>query len=434
LVPNERHFRRGGPLSLHLLLTLLLLLVSPRGKRGYVLLLDLLWREGGETSALPTESPVSAAALCKARKKIDPEGIRELVRVAGAEALARRAEAWSWRGLRVFGVDGSRLSTQRSVDLREKCGLPQGGHNPQVQISVLYSLVGDMPLDISVGPYADSERRQLREHLELLRAQDVVVLDRGYPSFALFLELAALDLHFAIRVATSSTFPAVVRFARGTDDDADIEIAPSRDYRLEHPGVALSPVTVRAVRFWDREGQPVVILTTLSRERFSREDIAELYHLRWGVEEHFKLVKASYFGETQPHAKSFDGVKQEIYAKALYMVITRGIIAQSEETHGDPELVEHRTHATVLGPVFAPPTRPNVKGAVHAVADTLIGLLLDDDVATLTDLVCRLAAEIHRNRVKIRPGRSYPRVSFAPPRSQWTATGKRGRRARSAGG
>jgi hypothetical protein len=434
LVPNERHFRRGGPLSLRLLLTLLLLLVSPRGKRGYTLLLQLLWREGRGKTLLRTQTAPSAPAFCNARKKVDPEGIRELVRVAGAEALARRPETCIWRGLRVFAVDGSRLNTQRSADLREKAGTPTGGHNPQVQISVLYALVGEVPLDISVGPYGDSERRQLGEHLELLRAKDLIVLDRGYPSFGLFLDLLARDLHFVLRVATASTFPAVVRFAHGNSDDADIEIAPSRDYREKHRGAELSPVTVRAVRFWDRDGNPVVLLTTLSRESTSRDDIAELYHLRWGVEEHFKLVKSSYFGETQAHAKSFDGVKQEVYAKALYLVITRGIIAHSESVHGTPELVEHRRHDTQFGPVFAPPTRPNVKGVVHAVADTLVRLLLDDDVATLSALVHLLAEEVHRNRVKIRPGRSYPRVSYAPPRSQWTATGKRGDRTSATGG
>jgi len=418
---------RNGPLSPKVLLTIILLLVSPVGKRGYRLLLEWFWDQARGKIPLPAPEPVSPSALCQARRKLAPEAVRALVQAAGMELLESRPEEYRWRGLRTFAVDGSCLSTQRSRELWRVCGAPHGGNNPQVRVSTLYALVGQLPVDVSVGPYNDVERRQLGEHLALLKAGDLIVLDRGYPSFGVFKDLLGRGLHFAMRVTTTSTFKAVEHFVQGDCDDAVIEITAPHGYTPTSPDGDRSPVRVRAVRLVDADGEIAVVLTTLPQEEFSREDIAELYHLRWGVEEHYKTTKAEYFGERQPHAKTFDGVKQELYAQALLMVITRSLIAHSEQTLADPESTRHVTHQTSMGPIRTPKTQVNVKGAVFAASEHLVQLLLDDDAEALADLLARLAARIHRSRTATRPGRSYRRVSYAPPRSQWTSKGKRGR-------
>jgi hypothetical protein len=42
--------------------------------------------------------------------------------------------------------------------------------------------------------------------------------------------------------------------------------------------------------------------------------LKQIYHLRWEIEEFYKLLKSDGFSLRQLHAKSVDGVEQELFA------------------------------------------------------------------------------------------------------------------------
>ena len=55
--------------------------------------------------------------------------------------------------------------------------------------------------------------------------------------------------------------------------------------------------------------------------------IRELYHMRWEEEEFYKLAKSDYIGQGQFRSKSPGGVVQEIHALALFLAISRHLMA-----------------------------------------------------------------------------------------------------------
>jgi hypothetical protein len=61
---------------------------------------------------------------------------------------------------------------------------------------VLYLLA----IDSHIAPYSSSERDLLYKHLEYAKEDDLILLDRGYPSIALFFLLLAKNLHFCLRM------------------------------------------------------------------------------------------------------------------------------------------------------------------------------------------------------------------------------------------
>lgn len=403
-------FTRAGVLSPGLLVTLLLFMVADAGRHGYQSLLDAFWEEAQRAGIdLPCGRAPSAPSFCNARKKLRPEALRGMLRTLAAGLLAR--DATRWRGLRVFAVDGSRLCVQRSRTLWESCGAPQGGGTPQVQITTLFELFSEFPLDVEIGPFASSEREQILTHLDCLSPGDLLVLDRGYPSFGLLRELQRRGLHFAVRVPCSSTFPAVESFLASGRCDAEIEIAPSWDFKYAHPAQEHLPLRLRAVRLKGPDGRDTVILTSLARVDFSSDEVAQLYRRRWRIEEHYKLVKSEHFGQRQFHAKTLAGVAQEIYAQALLVVVTRSLSASA------------LAHAPAANPPAK--TRVHVKAALGAVGRRLVELMLDPDADRLAALLHRLQAAIHRRLQRLRPRRACPRRSFKPS-SKWHANGRRG--------
>jgi len=402
-------FTREGVLSPSLLVMLLLFMAADAGRHGYQILLDAFWDQAQSAGIeLPCERAPAAASFCNARKKLRPQALRSMLRTLAAGLLARQATRW--HGLRVFAIDGSRLSVQRSRELWQSCGSPIGGGTPQVQVTTLFELFAEIPLDVDVGPCASAERVQAATHLDCLGPGDLLVLDRGYPSFALLRDLERRGLHFAVRVPCASTFPAVLQFLASGHSDAQIEIAPSWEFLRVHRGPC-QPLRLRAVRLRGPDGTPTVILTSLPSKEFSRADVGRLYRRRWRIEEHYKLLKSEHFGQRQFHAKSFAGVAQEIYAQALLLVVARALAAAAL----DPP----------RAPTLRPSTRIHVKAAIAAVARHLVELLLRRDTDRLAILVVRLHDQIRRRLQPPRPPRACPRRSFKPS-SKWHAHGRRG--------
>jgi hypothetical protein len=72
-------------------MAILLGMVSLRDRRGYSHLLDEFWADAEEQGVrLGSSRPVSAAAFCKARRRLKPELLRRLLLRVGEKTNAQR--------------------------------------------------------------------------------------------------------------------------------------------------------------------------------------------------------------------------------------------------------------------------------------------------------------------------------------------------------
>ncbi len=274
-------------------------MVADGNRRGYSHLLEGFWDEAQSFGLpLPTEEPVAAASFCTARPKITSELLRHMLHELATNAFEDSTAEHRWHGRRVFAVDGAKINLQRSPDLHSHFGTPSGAHCPQVLVSVLLDVCAKLPVDLVVAPFASSEREHLLEMLPSLGPGDVLTLDRGYPSHEVLQELVESKIDFLVRVPSASTFGVVDRMrAEDLDDLACLIHPPQGD------AAHWRPLELRAVRIQAPDGSESFFLTTLASSNFTRADIAELYHLRWEVEEHFKLLQGNYLGQGQFRSK-----------------------------------------------------------------------------------------------------------------------------------
>lgn len=399
---RARDFSRDGTLTPDLLVVLLLFMVGDGNRRGYRHILDAFWDQcASHDVPLPAEKPVSASAFCQARAKLSDDLLRQVLHGAAAKMDDSFRTVSRWNGRRVFAVDGCKVNLQRSEELDASFGRPEGGHVPQATISCLANVMTQVPSDVVIGRYGASEREMLLGHLDVVRAGDVLILDRGYPSHEMLRILLDHGVDFVVRVPATHSFEAIHDFRERDGDDYRVILGPAADVRR-----GCDPVELRAVRLTHPSGEESFYLTSLRRAHVSRAQIAELYRLRWQIEELFKLEKSAYFDQRQFHAKSALGVRQEILAQAIYVAVARFLLAAAAE-HVD-----------------APYHAISVKSAVLALAEYLARLCLDDPQRALHCLP-RLLERIARTRDERRPGRSCPRRSFKPgPR--WGPKGRRG--------
>ncbi len=123
----------------------------------------------------------------------------------------------------------------------------------------------------------------------------LVVMDRGYPSTAAFIQMMEKGILFLARLK-SSDYKKEQAALSGPDTWVDIHLNRSRirhyketdaDRRMEE----LGHITLRMVKVPLPEGREEVLITNLPSETFDRLQIAELYHMRWGIETAHETLK-----------------------------------------------------------------------------------------------------------------------------------------------
>jgi hypothetical protein len=104
-----------------------------------------------------------------------------------------------------------------------------------------------------------------------------------------------------------------VVFQDSGGDDYRILVQPSRD--AARAGV--EPIDVRCVSLDVGADDSWLLLTSLRRCELTLSQLKQVYHLRWEIEEFYKLLKSDAVSLRQLHAKSTLGAEQEILAQLL---------------------------------------------------------------------------------------------------------------------
>lgn len=316
-------------------------------------------------------------------------------------------DRFSWSGLNIIAIDGSKYNMPATKEMRliyqPNSGLQKGkGHYPQTLVSTAYDVCRRIPVARTVVPANGSERAEALKMLSLLPRHSVVVFDRGYPSYDLFSIMAREDhLDFLFRCPAKSTFPAVMKFLNSQHRDALLLIEPSYDFRRRHGQSAGEPVMVRAIKATKKSGDINVFLTSLiDPSSYPTEEIIALYEYRWAVEDYYRNEK-TYFKIESFHARTPNGVVQELFAAAIMAVIA-GIL-----------------RVTAVSQEINTPNWPQVKHSILAAASEA-AFLVADLTSSAWQVFKELLAEIKRVRYykpkEKRPPQ--PRVS-KQPKNKW---------------
>jgi hypothetical protein len=275
---------------------------------------------------------VTKGAFSQARSKLKPEAFKEL-NADAAEVFYQDAPYQVWHGHRLLAVYGTRLMLPRHKSVIQEFGEHGFGPNADskrslAMASFLYDPVNLLTLDAQIAPYASSERELLYQHLQYVKAGDLLLLDRGYPGLALFFLLKARKIDFCVRMK-EDWWLAVKDFKDSGKQESLVEFTlPKKDRELleAYPKMHHQKITCRLVLIELDNGEKEVLCTSLTDSNiYTHEDIKELYHFRWNIEEGYKLFKSRIEVEDFS-GKTAIAVKQDFYAK-VYMMTMCAILA-----------------------------------------------------------------------------------------------------------
>ena len=291
------------------------------------------------------------SAMSKARVKISPELFIDLNEGMLEDIYSDKEEIKLDYGFRIIGVDGSTIALpnmdilkdkKQSKNIKEiygKASNQKGEHGATSKISIMYDLENKFVLDGIMNTLHSSERFMAIEHIDKLielkknikaKYRDLLIYDRGYPSFGFIKYHYTRGLDFLIRVDGKSSFKEVQQFTRSKKVDEIIELEVTK-YTIssllkekQHPNIkALAQelkvgdkMKVRAIKVILPNGTVEVLLTSLlSQKEYPREIFKELYFKRWGVEIGFDVIKNIF------NLENFTGLTQIAINQDFYATI-----------------------------------------------------------------------------------------------------------------
>jgi hypothetical protein len=379
-------------------------LILQKSLKSLQLMLNEFFGKLQQTLHLPLET-VTASAWTQARQKLKYTAFCALTTQALVATYYQTPTYRTWRGWRVLAVDGSKIRLPDTPAMRREFGtMAFSNQHPGVQ--------GEYPYGLSVVyydvlnqiPFASTLAHSTAYEVEVamalrppLRPTDLVLCDRGFPSYRFFATLLAANTHVVGRCSRMSFAEARSLFA----DDAPVSRVvtlrppPGQKASLLALGLPLD-IRIRFVRVVLDSGEVEVLGTSLLDDAtLPSEWFKELYGLRWGVETFYDRVK-NRLNLEHFSGKTVEAVKQDFYA-TLFISGLESILIHDAQQH-----LGHKT------PKNQYPQQVNKMVSFNTIKNHVIDLFLSDlDPSTL---YAELTHLFLTNPGPIRHGRKVDRI------------------------
>lgn len=306
-------------------------------------------------------SSISNSAYTQARAKLNYTAFQEYATMA-SEMFYADGEYEKYQGFRLLAIDGSVVTLPKSEDISKefnpmnvRCQIEGFKKEvPQGRVSVLFDVLNTMAVDASLTNknkskennfLAYDERTLALQHLACCKKDDLVVMDRGYPSYELFVKYNT-KTNFLVRLKKTSFAKAKFLFdAYSQKKDIVLEIKAHKYLKqmLKKENLP-SKMKVRFVQVILDNGTVEVLATNvLQSTRLKHNDFKALYAKRWGIETYYDLIK------NRLNLENFTGlsalaIKQDFYATVFLTnyeaMVTYDLNEELKETTQDNKYVQ----------------------------------------------------------------------------------------------
>ena len=225
-------------------------------------------------------------------------------------------------------------------------------------------------------------------------------MDRGYFSIPQLYYLLKQKDNFIIRL-NRKLLKREQEKMKSDDEIVDIEYEYNRVQNFKNKYEEVynyyekgNTISIRIVNIKLNTGEIETLLTNLSQKEFKKEDIENIYKLRWGIESNYHELKESMMITNISSSKECI-IKQEIYSQMMVYNIMQSIVNDLEET------IEQENYKY--------PMKVNINMAVGFVKRFLVKILIEENKQEKEKLENMLFDNILKNIVPIRENRHYSR-------------------------
>ena len=277
--------------------------------------------------ALPGRGAVAKSAVPSARKRLGDAPVQWLFEHCADHWTKDVARQHDWRGLSLFGIDGTSFRTPESESNRAEFGGWVAGSGdsatPLVRVVALMALRSHLLVRARLGPYsASSELAYARELVDAIPAHSLTILDALYMSAGVLHAVeSGIERHW-MTIAKRNTKMRVIE--QYDEWDALVEMDVSAEARAQDASLP-KQWRARAVTYRRPGFEPRTIMTSLRDPTlYPADEVRDLYHERWEIELGYDELKTELM-DSEPTLRSRTpvGVRQEIWGTLLAYNLVR---------------------------------------------------------------------------------------------------------------
>lgn len=268
---------------------------------------------------------ITKQAFSKQRQYIDPQFFKDLnYEVINGFIINAETNLKTWNGYYILACDGVKMevphhkTTYKEFNLDWKAS--KNNKPSRVLVSCIADCLNEFVWDTEVEEAETSEEKLIYNHISNLEKnyqteKYILIMDRGYPSLTLLKHLDEKNIKYLIRLP-KSYYKEEIKSMKTDDEYVKIEITdnrinnlnPKSQEQLKNTKEINARITKNTVK-----NNELVTITNLTKEELKKEEIIELYHLRWKIETAYDRLK------NKQHVENFSGrtkiaILQDLYA------------------------------------------------------------------------------------------------------------------------
>jgi hypothetical protein len=297
--------------------------------------LELALEERGDRS-------VARSAIPPARVRLGAEPLEWLFVRSGQEWAHRSAERDRWRGLSLWGLDGTTMRVPDSEENRTHfVGQPGGASGrgdsgyPSLRLVVLMTLRSHLIAAANFGPYSTDERTFAEDLWSSVPDQSLVIVDRGYVQASVMaLGDEFRGRHWLIRSKKNTLYDKLEKLGKG---DFLVD-KPVTGYSQSKEGLPPT-LRMRAIEYRFGKETRVLLTSLLDPKRYPADEIVALYRERWEIELGYGELKTDMLERQETiRSKSPEAVAQELWGILIAYNLVRLEMEQIAEELDVPPL------------------------------------------------------------------------------------------------
>jgi len=283
-------------------------------------------------------SHFTSSAFIQNRKKINPDVFKHLTSVIVKHFYTKDNDGLKlFKGFRILACDSSTITLPFTGEFKERYGVAKNASTldvAQAKVSVLYDVLNELVLDIDLDKSRFSERDLALRHKSYWQPNDLIIYDRGYPSFEFINEHVQAGIDYLMRVKTSHS-NLIKAFIAGGKKSETILMRPDQVKSFKgKPYTRKHIIQVRLIRV-DLPGDETEVLITslLDSQKYPAKMFMRLYFMRWGVETFYdelkNKLKVEYFS-----GYSDNTIRQDLFCAVFISNLQSIIVNGLEEDIG----------------------------------------------------------------------------------------------------
>lgn len=352
---------------------------------------------------------VTSSAFTQARKKLSHMLFIDLNSEVILKEFYASKNYRKFKGHRLIGIDGSRLYLPNSKDIRREFpSIPVKVKDPDRfdyvggMASVAYDLLNNIAIDSIMTNHKVGERDLALLHLNKLSKGDLVIMDRGYPSYELAASCIKHEVDFLFR-CSKSWIKEIRDMFNSNEVDKIITLKKTRIRGAKQDLDLPEEIKMRLVKVILDDGEIEILATSLLDDKiYKTNDFKILYWKRWGIETFFGVLKGRLNLENFS-GKTAESVKQDFYS-TIFISNLETILTDDANTLLEEKNKRNKNDLKV-----------NKAVSFNVLKNNLFQLLYTG--TDIDKLLKKLTQLFIKSPTSIRPGRGFVRKKDCPRRA-----------------